>query len=145
MSGSLSRRDLFRRKSAPAEPAPVPAEPRAMPTEPQAVDAGSTSQPPLPELVDTLLDADTVDQLLRDIASCTQLLEIVPKHHARGHVGDRTISLDAARDLLRRRAVRAVQLRYRYDDAEWWDTLVVTDTGTRLVRIRHEFDSPTSS
>jgi hypothetical protein len=32
------------------------------------------------------------------------------------------VSLAQARELLAARAVRGLQLRYRYDGAEWWDT-----------------------
>lgn len=99
-------------------------------------------EPPLklPELNRTLLDAAQVEQLLRDIEACTQITEIIPKYAARGHVPDTAaVTLAQARELLTARAVRGLQLRYRYEDADWWDTLMVVGEQFRLVRIRHDF------
>lgn len=144
MSDSISRRDLFRRKPA-ATPDPTSEPARAMPTDPTAVGADDAKQPPLPELAESVLDDATIDALFRDIARCTTLLEVVPKYAARGHVGSATVSLDEARTMLRERTMRAVQLRYRHDDTEWWDTLIAQPEGVKIVRIRHDFDSPPSS
>lgn len=99
-------------------------------------------EPPLklPELNLTLLDAAQVERLLRDIKACTQITEIIPKYAARGHVPDTAaVTLAQARELLATRAVRGLQLRYRYEDADWWDTLMLVGEQFRLVRIRHDF------
>jgi len=94
--------------------------------------------PKLPDLNDARLDWTEVEALLRDIASLTRILEIVPRFAARGFVGETpAISLDQARELLAQGAVRGVQIRYHYDQAEWWDTLMPVDGQFRLVRIRH--------
>jgi hypothetical protein len=94
----------------------------------------------LPELNMTLLDAAQVEQLLRDIELCAQITEIIPKYAARGHVPDTAaVTLAQARELLATRAVRGLQLRYRYDHADWWDTLMIVGEQFRLVRIRHDF------
>jgi hypothetical protein len=47
-----------------------------------------------------------------------------------------------ARELIATRAVRGLQLRYRYQDADWWDTLMLVGDHFRLIRIRHEFGAP---
>lgn len=102
-------------------------------------DSGDTP-PPLPSLHATLLDAAQVDQLLTDIETCTQLMEILPKYQAQSRVSETTgVSLAEARVLLSTQAVRGLQLRYRYDDADWWDTLMLAGNGYRVVRIRHDF------
>ena len=49
------------------------------------------------------------------------------------------LTLDDARQHLRARTVRGLQIRYRHDGADWWDTLMVVGVNYRLVRIRHEF------
>ena len=103
-------------------------------------------EPPLklPDLNMTLLDAAQVEQLLRDIELCAQVTEIIPKFAARGHVPDAAnVTLAQARELLAARAVRGLQLRYRYEDADWWDTLMLVGDRFRLVRIRHLFDGAT--
>jgi hypothetical protein len=102
----------------------------------------SPDEPPakLPELNMTLLDAAQVEQLLRDIEAGTQITQIIPKYAARGHVPDTaSVTLAQARELLATRAVRGLQLRYRYEDADWWDTLMLVGEQFRLVRIRHDF------
>ncbi|MCF7763896.1 MAG: hypothetical protein K9N62_09500 [Verrucomicrobia bacterium] len=94
----------------------------------------------LPDLNMTLLGADQVEQLFRDIEACTQITEIIPKFAARGHVSDTaSITMVQARELLASRAVRGIQFRYRYEDADWWDTLMLLGDQFRLVRIRHDF------
>jgi hypothetical protein len=100
----------------------------------------------LPDLNLTLLDEAQVGQLLRDIELCAQITEVIPKYAARGHVPDTAaITLAEARGLLAARAVRGLQLRYRYEDADWWDTIMVVGDQFRLVRIRHDFSGETTS
>ncbi|MGZ8900168.1 MAG: hypothetical protein ACXW3Z_08740 [Limisphaerales bacterium] len=94
----------------------------------------------LPDLTTAPLDAAQVDQLLRDIEQCAQITEIIPKYASREHVPDAAnISLAQARELLATRAVRGMQIRYRYEGADWWDTLMLVGDQYRLVRIRHDF------
>jgi hypothetical protein len=91
----------------------------------------------MPELTEGLLDEATLDRLFADLAACTRIFSILVKPLAREHVGsDGATTLDQARALLRARTVRGVQVRYRYQDAEWWDTLMVLPQGVRLVRVR---------
>ena len=99
------------------------------------------NQPPaLPDLNQALLDEAGLAELLRDIEACTEVTEIIPKQAAQGYVAENaTLTLADARRLLVERAVRGMQIRYRYDGADWWDTLMVQPEGYRLVRIRHEF------
>lgn len=89
----------------------------------------------LPDLQDTNLDPPTADTLFADLASCTQVLSIVPKP-ASGFAANKSISLPAARTGLRDGSFRAVQIRYRFEGREWCDTLMATTGGgMRLVRI----------
>lgn len=100
----------------------------------------------LPDLNMTLLDAAQVEQLLRDVELCAQITEIIPKFAAHGHVPDTAaVTLAQARVLLATRTVRGLQLRYRYEDADWWDTLMLVGDQFRLVRIRHDFSAEGTS
>jgi len=92
----------------------------------------------LPTLNESLLDRDTLSRLFRDIASCTQVLEVVVKHKPTDYVGSGRIGLEDACRLIEERAVRGVQVRYFYDGTQWWDTLMVLSPGVRLVRIQHD-------
>jgi hypothetical protein len=87
-----------------------------------------------------------VEQLLADIETCAETLEILPKYTAQGRVPDAAgVTLNEARGLLATRAVRALQLRYRYEGVDWWDTVMVTSQGFRIVRIRHDFGGTRAS
>lgn len=103
--------------------------------------AEETGAPKLPDLNQAMLDWPGVEALLRDIAACAQVTEVVPKALAQGYVAEDAgaLTLADARRLLEERAVRGLQFRYRYDGADWWDTLMVLAEGWRLVRIRHDF------
>lgn len=94
----------------------------------------------LPELNTKLLSNDEVAQLLRDIELCAEVTEIIPKFAAHGHVpATASLTLAEARALVAARAVRGLQVRYRYESADWWDTLMLVGDNFRLVRIRHDF------
>lgn len=96
--------------------------------------------PELPALHATTLEFAQVEQLLTDIEVCTELQEILPKYAAQGHVLETgQVTLAQARELLSTRAVRGLQLRYRYEGADWWDTLMQDGDRYRIVRIRHDF------
>ncbi|MFO1514468.1 MAG: hypothetical protein U1F83_16430 [Verrucomicrobiota bacterium] len=114
-----------------------------MNSEPAATPANETDAPTLPELHSSSLDDAQVAQLLADIEVCTELTEILPKFAAQQRVPDTAaVTLTQAREWLTTRAVRGLQLRYRYDGADWWDTLMQDGDRYRIVRIRHEFSTP---
>ncbi|RME68455.1 MAG: hypothetical protein D6781_10970 [Verrucomicrobia bacterium] len=90
----------------------------------------------LPQLQQASLDPTTVEALFHDLATCTQILAIVPKTASRTHVEPRSIDLASARAGLADGTFRAIQIRYRYDGREWCDTLMRgPDGGPRIVRI----------
>ncbi|MBP7949243.1 MAG: hypothetical protein KA004_06260 [Verrucomicrobiales bacterium] len=99
---------------------------------------------PLPDLHEALLDAAALDRLLRDLAACAEVTEIIPKFSAVGLVPDQSaLSLDVGRSLLLDGKARAVQFRYRYDGSDWWDTVMaLPGERFRLVRIQHHFPPP---
>ena len=97
----------------------------------------------LPDLQQSVLDPETLAQLFIDLASLTQILEIIPKASASGYVDDDSnISLDEAREMLLSSAIRGLQIRYSYQGSQWWDTLLPDPESTnfRIVRIQHDFD-----
>jgi hypothetical protein len=91
----------------------------------------------LPELRDAVLDDVQLAELFRDYRRCVQVVEIVVKQGV-GRVAEApTPTLDQAEQLIRSRGVRGLQVRYSYQQALWWDTLMPGPTGVRLVRILH--------
>ncbi|HEX5789632.1 MAG TPA: hypothetical protein VFY13_00700 [Luteolibacter sp.] len=94
---------------------------------------------PMPELQQSDLDLATLRRLFDDVAACTELLEVVPKHAA-GFVGEgQTMSAEEGFAGLVSGQLRGLQLRYLHEGQLWWDTLMASGPGTfRIVRIRHE-------
>lgn len=87
-----------------------------------------------------MLDWPGVESLLADLEACTTVTEIIPKAVAQGRVEPGTaLTLGDPRRLLADRGVRGLQIRYRYEGADWWDTLLIIEGRYRLVRIRHDF------
>ncbi len=99
----------------------------------------NVSQPPeLPTINEAILDANTLSQLFEDVSRCTHLIEVIVKRGPRSQTPDATHTLDEARQMLEEGAAMGIQLRYSYDGAQWWDTLIRTQAGIRIVRIRHD-------
>ncbi|WNG35012.1 hypothetical protein F0U60_16320 [Archangium minus] len=92
---------------------------------------------PLPQLQDALLDSETLEQLLRDIQRCAVVQEVLLKGGAVERVSGTPVSLAEAMEALRQERVLGVQIRYWFDGSNWWDTLMRTPNGIRLIRIEH--------
>lgn len=101
-------------------------------------DAPSTSagdEIPLPDLQDQDIDEATLRRLAFDIDAAADLIEVRYKGGAQAHAARAAPSLEEAVTALLERRVLGIQLRYRYGGRQWWDTLLRTEGGVRLVRI----------
>ena len=88
---------------------------------------------PLPELIDTVLESDTLRALFDDYAACVTQLSA----HIRSGRGEPVQPLSAAHvcaGLLDGR-FRGAQIRYTYNGEAWCDSILATAQGYRLVRI----------
>ncbi len=99
-------------------------------------------EPPMPELEEGTLDAPGLEALLRDVGTCTDLLEVILKGNASSRAASAGVDLEGAKEALMARTCRAAQLRYRYAGVEWWDTVLVAPAGWRVVRIRQDRPPP---
>lgn len=91
---------------------------------------------PLPTLQDSVLDAETLDALVRDWLDHAEVLDVMTKGAPGSRATFAPADLPRAVDALRSGQVRAVQVRYLHGGVEWRDTLLPAPTGTRLVRIQ---------
>ena len=66
---------------------------------------------------------------------------IVAKGCATVHGEECEWTLSECKIFFLNRSVRGVQLRYLYQHSEWWDTLMWTQRGMKLVRIHHCWES----
>jgi len=127
----------------PAEqpPASPPAPSTQAPTDVSGTapqDTQGELPPDLPVTHESILDADTLNQLFEDVSQCTHLIEVIVKYGRHTQTPDANHTLAEAKQLLADGSARGIQLRYQYDGAQWWDTLMRTPAGTRIVRIRHD-------
>lgn len=107
---------------------------------------GNNVEPPsdsgidFPELFQGPLEPQALDRLIADIKVCTEILEIIPKYAATGYVDDtEKVEIDDAVEQLKQGKLRGLQLRYRYEGDQWWDTLIRLPQGVKLVRVKHDF------
>ena len=89
----------------------------------------------LPELQDTILDVDTIHALVRDLTTVASVQDVLLKGGVRVRTDGRAVPLAEAVDALIAGEVFGVQVRYRYQDKEWRDTLMRAPAGVRLVRM----------
>lgn len=92
---------------------------------------------PLPPVYEAVLDGEGLDRLFADLARDVVSVEVTVRARARDLVpeGQAPVGLPEARTLLASEAPPALQLRYRFGDEVWLDTLLPVPAGVRLVRI----------
>jgi len=91
----------------------------------------------MPDVREATLDAPALEALLVDIETLTQLLDVQVKAALTTHGEAQPLTARGAAERLLSGEVRAVQIRYRYQGREYWDTLLRTQRGVRLVRVDH--------
>ena len=92
---------------------------------------------PLPELQDAILDPETLAQLFQDIQHCAVVDGVFLKGGSAAMVSGASVPLDEAQAALQEGTALGVQIRYWYNGTRWWDTLMRTPQGIRLIRIEH--------
>ena len=96
-------------------------------------------QDDLSELFQGDLDSDQLAALFADLESGAEVEHVQVKALSGPPPHDRQSTLSEARTLVEQREVRAVQIRYRFDQQVWCDTLMVLPNTVRLVRTKLEF------
>jgi hypothetical protein len=98
--------------------------------------APADARPKLPPLWQATFDESTLDRLFVDLESAAEVLSVQAKADPRAYAPAGPLTLAAAWERLAARAVRGVQVRYRYDGDEWTDTVLCVPGGYRLVRMQ---------
>lgn len=93
--------------------------------------------PPVPLMVEGTLDAAGLRQLFADLTAAATVVGVRQKGGPAEYTAADDLSADTARDRLLAGAIRAVQIRYRYDGHEWTDTVFATAPGFRVIRCQH--------
>lgn len=93
--------------------------------------------PPVPLMVEGVLDPAGLRQLFADLATAATVTGVQekggPAEYASGDVMPPAVALNR----LLSGAARAVQVRYQFDGHEWTDTVMALPAGFRVVRCRH--------
>lgn len=95
--------------------------------------------PELPDLTQGLLDDATLADYYRDLGH-TRIFGIMVKGGPERYANEDSVPLETAKELLANNLCHGIQIRYIWQEEEWWDTLVAMAEGVRLVRIKHEWD-----
>ena len=92
--------------------------------------------PPLPELADALVPAETVRALFDDLTRLAQIEQIIarPRAQQRAQLNDAPLEVMAER--LLSGELSGLQVIYRWDGHAWRDAILATAAGFRIVRIQ---------
>lgn len=96
----------------------------------------------LPYVHDGALTREQLLVVVSDIESGTEILAVNVKRLRQAHSDEQPVSLRHALAQLLEGAVTGLQVRYRYQGREFWDTLLSTASGYRIVRIDHTATLP---
>jgi hypothetical protein len=92
-----------------------------------------------PELNESTLDRATLMQLMNDLNHHAEVLDVLEKGTSKQRTDGRSVLIEEAFQKLSAGQISGVQIRYRWDDSEWRDTLLFQAPGmVRLVRIKIE-------
>lgn len=105
---------------------------------PETIDL-EASDVDFPELHQGLLDTETLAQYFRDLENA-QVYEVLVKGAAERYAEDGDFDLERGRDLFLSGAVLGLQIRYRWNGDDWWDTLMQGAGGVRIIRVQHQWD-----
>ena len=93
--------------------------------------------PPLAELAEAVLDAEGLLSLLEDIATHATHQTVFLKGAPQGRAQAAQVDLPAAGEALTTGQARGLQVRYRWQGEEYWDTVLAHSPGRwRVVRIQ---------
>ncbi|HQX48455.1 MAG TPA: hypothetical protein PLR25_01020 [Planctomycetaceae bacterium] len=155
-STKMSRRAWFRLRPPEPETEPQPTL-EALPEKARTAAVGQTAvglsevaHPPnhdgmdlsqLPPMREALLSAEQVEELFSDIEQLGTDILLMQRSSraARANVAaaNAAKNLQIAKTSLLSGAIARVQIRYRWQDTHWIDTLEVKPDGYRIVRIAH--------
>jgi hypothetical protein len=92
--------------------------------------------PPVPPMWQADLDAAALGQLFADLGTAAEVLSVQGKSGVGRYASPDPLTLETARERFASGEITGVQIRYRFEDREWIDTLLRVGRGFRLVRCR---------
>lgn len=95
---------------------------------------------PLPELQNAMIDLETFRRYVDDL-QLAEILEVRLKGAEALRAGEDVTDLARGATMFEGQDVGGMQIRYRFEGLEWWDTLMWVGERIRLVRIAHDWAS----
>lgn len=89
-----------------------------------------------PEMVEENIDISTLMTLVSDLTNVAHIEQVIVKGGEFELASQGDISLPDAVELLLDKKVRGVQIRYRWDNIDWFDTLLNAPQGVKIVRVK---------
>jgi hypothetical protein len=93
--------------------------------------------PAVPLMVEGAIDADTLRRLFADLTEAATVVGVREKSSPAAYTAADETLPEVALERLLSGAARAIQVRYRFADYEWTDTILGLPGGFRVVRCRH--------
>ena len=94
------------------------------------------SAPPLPELADALVDADTVERLFDDLVGHAEILHVIVRGASQRNASSADVPIHDARAWILAGSINGVQVLYRWQGATWRDAILRNADGYRVVRMK---------
>jgi len=99
----------------------------------------SDDTPLLAALHEGIIDRKRLQAVLEDISAHTEILVVLTKGSTTSRSGESSWTLDQAEAALVAAEVRGIQVRYQWQNQEWWDTIIRHGEHFRLVRVQQDY------
>ena len=89
-----------------------------------------------PEVLEDRWEMQKVDSLFDDLRQGAEVQHVQVRRNADGVSEDQVATLDEAQRLLHCGQAKAIQIRYRFENQSWCDTLMIESEDVRIIRTR---------
>ena len=87
-----------------------------------------------PTILEAEWDLEQVDALFDDLQQGAEIQHVQVRCISDGRPVDRSVTLRESQELIHRGTAKAIQIRYRFDEQSWCDTLMVRPSTVRIIR-----------
>lgn len=89
-----------------------------------------------PEVLEAQWDLEQVERLFDDLHQGAEIQHVQVRTTSDRGAQDRVATLGEAQGLLQGGQAKAIQVRYRFDNQNWCDTLMIEPAAVRVIRTR---------
>ena len=92
-----------------------------------------------PKMYEASWQKQQIEQLFEDLQAGAEIQHVQVRTSDGGPQSDRAVSIQEAELLFRQGEAKAIQIRYRFENQNWCDTLMVHSDSVRIVRTEMQF------